>query len=127
MSTLLNILLCNLSSFHRHYSNEKPFRASLITGGNFKVLTSLIYTVSQVDSVQSKLRTYIFEVIKVVGFSESIVSWDLEVLKIIFLVNCDFLHIPCSSLYNVNVEFLQSSLGNLSKKKLKMSHLLSFV
>ena len=79
---------------------------------------------SQVDSVQSKLHTYTFAVIKVVGFSESIVSWDLEELKITFLVNCDFLNILCSSLYNVNVEFLQIPLGNLSKKKLKMSDLL---
>jgi len=51
-------------------------------------------------------------------FSESIVSWDLEELKIIFLV------ILCSSLYNVNVEFLQIPLWNLSKNKLKMSDLL---
>ena len=29
MSTPLNTLLCNLPSFHQHYSNEKPFRASL--------------------------------------------------------------------------------------------------
>ena len=51
-------------------------------------------------------------------------SWDLEELKIIFLVNCDFLDILCSSLYNVNVEFLQIVLRNLSKNKLKMSDLL---
>ena len=31
MSTPLNTLLCNLPSFHKHYSNEKPFRASLTT------------------------------------------------------------------------------------------------
>ena len=30
MPTPLNILLCNLPSFHKQYSNEKPFRASLI-------------------------------------------------------------------------------------------------
>ena len=29
MPTPLNILLCNLPSFHKQYSNEKPFRASL--------------------------------------------------------------------------------------------------
>ena len=29
MSTPLNIFLCNLPLFHKHYSNEKPFRASL--------------------------------------------------------------------------------------------------
>ena len=29
MSTPLNILLCHLPSFHKHYNNEKPFRASL--------------------------------------------------------------------------------------------------
>ena len=29
MSTPLNILLCNLPSFHKHCSNEKPFPASL--------------------------------------------------------------------------------------------------
>ena len=51
-------------------------------------------------------------------------SWDLEELKTIFLVNCDFLNILCSSLYNVNVEFLQILLRNLSKHKLKMSDLL---
>ena len=28
MPTPLNILLCNLPSFHKHYSNKKPFRAS---------------------------------------------------------------------------------------------------
>ena len=74
---------------------------------------------SQAELVQSKLHTYTFEVIQVVGFSESIVSWDLKVLKIIFLVNCDFLDILCSSFYNVNVEFLQISLGNLLKKEIK--------
>ena len=82
---------------------------------------------SQAELVQSKLHTYTFEVIQVVGFSESIVSWDLKVLKIIFLVNCDFLDILCSSLYNVNVELLQIFLchtANLSKKKLKMWDLL---
>ena len=55
---------------------------------------------------------------------ESIVSWDLDELKIIFLVNCDFLDLLCSSLYNVNVEFLQIPLRNLSENKLKMSDLL---
>ena len=29
MPTPLNILLCNLSSFRKHYINKKPFRASL--------------------------------------------------------------------------------------------------
>ena len=29
LSTPLNILLCNLPAFHKHYNNEKPFRASL--------------------------------------------------------------------------------------------------
>ena len=29
LPTPLNILLCNLPSFHKQYSNEKPFRASL--------------------------------------------------------------------------------------------------
>ena len=29
MPTSLNILLCNLPSFHKHCNNEKPFRASL--------------------------------------------------------------------------------------------------
>jgi len=47
------------------------------------------------------------------------------VLDIIyFLVNCDFLDILCSSVYNVNVELLQIPLRNLSKTKLKMSDLL---
>ena len=32
LSTPLNTLLCNLPSFHKHYSNEKPFRASLKCG-----------------------------------------------------------------------------------------------
>ena len=31
MSTPLNTLLCNLPSFHKHSSNENPFRASLST------------------------------------------------------------------------------------------------
>lgn len=52
---------------------------------------------SQVDSVQSKLPAYTSEVIKVVRLSESIVNWDLDEVKIIFL---DTL---CSSLYNVNI------------------------
>ena len=56
--------------------------------------------------------------------SESIVSWDLEELKIIFLVSCDFLDILCSSLYTVKVEFLEILLRKLSKHKLKMSDLL---
>ena len=30
LPTPLNILLCNLPSLHKQYSNEKPFRASLI-------------------------------------------------------------------------------------------------
>ena len=51
-------------------------------------------------------------------------SWDLEELKIIFLVNCDFLNILCSSFYNVNIEFFQILLRILSKNKLKMSDLL---
>lgn len=59
-----------------------------------------------------------------VRLSEFIVSWDLEELKIIFLVSCDFLDILCSSLYNVNVEFLEILLRKLSKHKLKMSDLL---
>ena len=29
MFTPFDTLLCNLPSFHKHYSNEKPFRASL--------------------------------------------------------------------------------------------------
>ena len=59
-----------------------------------------------------------------VRLSEFIVSWDLEELKIIFLVSCDFLDILCSSLYNVNIEFLEILLRKLSKHKLKMSDLL---
>ena len=38
MSTPLNIVLCNLPSFHKHYSNEKRFRASL----NHDVLAVLL-------------------------------------------------------------------------------------
>ena len=94
---------------------------------NFVLIEASIYkhiTTFQVDSVQSKLQACTFEVRKVVRLSESIVSWDLEELKIIFLVNCDFLDILCSSLHNVNVEFLQIVLRNLSKNKLKMSDLL---
>ena len=34
LPTPLNILLCNLPMFHKHYSNEKPFRASLMTALN---------------------------------------------------------------------------------------------
>jgi len=60
----------------------------------------------------------------IIVFSESIVSWDLEELKIIFLINCDFLDILCSSLYNGNVEFLKIPLRNLFKNKLKISDLL---
>ena len=30
LPTPLNIFLCNLPSFHKQYSNENPFRASLI-------------------------------------------------------------------------------------------------
>ena len=30
LPTPLNIILCNLPSFHKHCSNKKPFRASLI-------------------------------------------------------------------------------------------------
>ena len=61
---------------------------------NFVLIEALIYkhiTTFQVDSVQSKLQACTFEVRKVVCLSESIVSWDLEELEIIFLVNCDFL------------------------------------
>ena len=79
---------------------------------------------SQVDSVQSKLQAYTSEVIKVVRLSESIVNWDLDEVKIIFLVNCDFLNTLCSSLYNVNIEFVQIPLKNPSENKLKMSDLL---
>ena len=89
-----------------------------------KILIVHINDIDAIDAGQSKLHAYTFEVIKVVHLSESIVSWDLEELKIIFLVNCDFLDILCSSLYNVNVEFLQILLRNLSKHKLKMSDLL---
>ena len=89
-----------------------------------KMLIAHINHIDTINAGQSKLHAYTFEVIKVVRLSESIVSWDLEELKIIFLVNCDFLDILCSSLYNVNVEFLQIPLRNRPKHKLKMSALL---
>ena len=37
MPTPLNLFLCNLPSFHKQYSNEKPFRASLNVVGSAKL------------------------------------------------------------------------------------------
>ena len=53
----LNILLCNLPSFHKHWSDKKPFRASLSEDLRFVVRAGLIAHVTGGDLLQPVAAT----------------------------------------------------------------------
>ena len=68
MPTPLNILLCNLPSFHKQYSNEKPFRASLSKG----VLEQRTATRNETFSIFTRHDATTFVILSVVTRIETI-------------------------------------------------------
>ena len=96
LPTPLNILLCNLPSFHKQYSNEKPFRASSILWCIFKKKTKcdfenfmiVIKCKNYLENVYYRVFCCIFCCLRLSPLDEVVQLTNIDACKALLLFFC---------------------------------------